>query len=224
MILSLKGITQIQKGNWILGGRANYYQNSNKLVDTVQITDYNIYKGSNFSAYLNAGYFFTDNLAVGLFIGGSSGSSINEFSYANGSYGTQKYHGESKSTGYSTGAFMRLYDLNKESKLRVFVQLDGFYDREERTDKSRQDQNNSFYEKEVHSKNDRYGIGIAPGIVYLITKKIGLETTFGSVSYYHSINTQSSLGTKTGTTIGDGFSAGFSLSTLYVGVQFYLGK
>jgi hypothetical protein len=221
--LSLKDNAQIQKGNLILGGNINCYRNSSRFIDTVKSPTYN-YKNKNGSlnVNLNCGYFFTDNLAAGVFLGGNSYSYINESSNNSGAINIfTQYRTEIRNTTCSAGAFARFYGMEKENKLRIFAQLNGAYQLGWSITKNKQ--SNAPDKREITDKGTGYQASINPGIVYFVTKKIGLETTFGSIYYSHHLNTHFSNGLKVNTITGDAFSTNFSLSSIRFGVYFYFG-
>jgi hypothetical protein len=219
-ILNFQGIGQIQKGNFILGGNIYYRHYSNKHIDTVKSTNYkNKYKSGFFDFSFNAGYFITNNLAAGAFFGYNSNSDINEYSYNNNIF--SKSSSETRNTSYSTGIFTRFYDMKKENKLRIFAQLNGSYRWSQSIIKNKQI--NAPEKREVIRKGAGYQASISPGIVYFVTDKIGLETTFGSISYSHGENTDFSNGIEVNRSIGDAFNTSFSLSSIHFGVHFYFG-
>jgi outer membrane protein W len=222
-ILSLQNSAQIQKGNFILGGNINYYGNSNRFIDTAKSTNNNNkHKDGSLNVNLNCGYFFTDNLAAGVFLGCNSNSNIYESSYHYGIYNSStRYRTKQLNTTYSFGAFARFYGMKKENKLRTFVQLNGAY--ELGWLKTKNEQSNAPDKKEVNRTSIGYEASINPGIVYFVTKKIGLEATFGSISYSHHVTTQFSNGLKVNTSTGDVFNTNFSLNTIRFGVYFYFG-
>jgi hypothetical protein len=75
-------------------------------------------------------------------------------------------------------------------------------------------------------QNVNLGAYVRPGVVYFITPKIGLETSFGSVGfgYFASKNTNEMPGEKRETK-DNGFAAALNLSYNFnLGVLVYLGK
>ncbi|MDE3145143.1 MAG: hypothetical protein KGL19_13380 [Bacteroidota bacterium] len=94
----LNADSQITKGNWMVGGSANYSTNN----------QYSI-KSSNLQLAPKIGYFFWDNFSGGLQL-----NTILEKSTLNGSV--------SKQNSILIGPFMRYYFLNAEKSINFFVE------------------------------------------------------------------------------------------------------
>jgi hypothetical protein len=92
------GFSQINKGNWLIGGDASFTSSK-----------YGANKSTNLSIYPDAGYFFIDHLAGGV----RAGFAVNNPS------------GSSASTQFSAAPFVRYYFLPSGQKVNIFA--DGEY-------------------------------------------------------------------------------------------------
>lgn len=93
--VSFAGNAQITKNNWMLGGNANFSYSEAKSQNTT---------GTSFSTQLapNVGYFVYDKLAVG-----------SKFDYI---------IGNTISTSFYLGPFVRYYFLDKEKRINLFLE------------------------------------------------------------------------------------------------------
>ncbi len=206
LLLSLTGFAQQRKGQWLAGGGIEFNSRTSTVTNSNAEN-----KSSQFSVNPKVGYFFADRWAVGLAPG---------ISFQNHEDSTQT----SKGRSYNVGAFVRYYQPIGE-KLALFGELNGI--------SYGAGSNDQTYKNTPVSQKNAYrsfGIGafIRPGIVYFITPKIGLETSFGGLNlgYFNSTNrneTRNVFTTKSETTT-NGFTASLNFNYQFnLGVLFYLG-
>lgn len=207
LFVSLTGFAQQRKGKWLVGGSIDSYSQTNKV--TFPSTENT---NGRFSVNPKVGYFFADRWAVGLAPG---------YSFQSQEDSAQTTKGKS----YNVGAFVRYYQPVGE-KLAIFGELNGI--------SYGAGNNTQTYKGNPVTQENTYrslsvGAFIRPGIVYFITPKIGLETSFGGVSLgYYSNKSKSELRnvfTTKNETTSNGFTAGLNFNYQFnLGVLFYLGQ
>ncbi|WP_300569030.1 outer membrane beta-barrel protein [Flavobacterium sp.] len=112
--------------------------------------------GFNFSP--KAGYFVTENIAVGLALG----------------FASTKDEDDTKDTNFSAGAFGRYY-FTPSSQFSVFGQLGV-------------NMNNTKHEEVIggttfEAKANGFDVKLAPGISYFVSDHFAIEATFGALGY-----------------------------------------
>jgi hypothetical protein len=207
LLLSLTGFAQHSKGKWLVGGVVE----SNTRTGTTTVNQANPVEGKStqVSVYPRAGYFFFDRWAVGIAPGLL--------------YNKQKGSAENNiNRTYSIAPFVRYYQPVGE-KLGIFGELSGIS--YTAGNNNRTNTNGELILKSSF-QNVNLGAYLRPGVVYFITPKIGIETTFGSVGlgYFTSKSTNEMPGEKRETK-DEGFAGGVNLSYNFnLGVLVYLGK
>lgn len=180
--LTFASQAQTEKGKFIVGGGLGFDTESIKDTDD---------KSTSFNIMPSAGYFVSDNIAVGLGLG---------YQWNKVEDGTD----EATTGVFTVAPFGRWYSAN--GPVRFFGQLSvpmGWGNLKENDDKI--------------GNVSSYGVELAPGIVYFPTSKIGLEFKVRGL-YYNSSNVEPTGGTKT-TVNTFGLNANSLAPT--VGVQFY---
>lgn len=120
-------------------------------------------KSNVFNISPKAGYFVTENIAVGVKLGYTSGKDTNQVGP-----GTV----EVKTNAFEAGAFGRYY-FTPASQFSFFGELSAGF-------------NSSKSEIEGvpgESKSNGFNVGLAPGISYFVSNNIALEATFGLLGY-----------------------------------------
>lgn len=160
-ILAITGIASAQtegfsKGSIFASGTLGF--SSEKEPDA-----FGEFKTTSFTFNPRVGYFLTSNIAIGLNLGITSGKSTFEPIVGNDS--------ESKSTMTAVGAFGRYY-FTPANKFSMFLNL-GF------------DYQSSKLEEdgEPDYKENGFGIGLAPGFNYFISKRLALESSIGILGF-----------------------------------------
>ncbi|MCY1479711.1 Autotransporter beta-domain protein [compost metagenome] len=120
------------------------------------------FKTSDFIIAPSAGYFVTENIAIGVALGYES-SKI-EFG-----------GDDAKNNTFSVGAFGRYY-FTPASKFSFFGQLGVNYN-------SYDNEFDLEAEELGEFKGDGFGVALAPGVNYFITKNLSLEATFGILGF-----------------------------------------
>lgn len=218
---------QISKGTKMAGIAINYNQNKYENTYTsISVGSYdetkNLYQNLNMS--VNGGYFVTNNIAVGLLAGYSNYNQEQEYSYVPGS-GVEKQYQSAKSNIYSVGFYARAYKMLGEGKIGFFGNLDASYlfgNSERKTEITYNGviNENPVTDGEITGLN----VGLRPGVVYFITKTIGLEASFGYLGFKGQKEMTESEGEAQSTYESSGFNFNFSASTFNLGLNFYFSS
>jgi hypothetical protein len=207
LLLSLTGFAQNGKGKWLVGSVVEFGTRTGTT--TINQSNPVESKSTQVSVYPRVGYFFADRWAVGLVPGLS-------YTKQTGSAET------STNRAYSIAPFVRYYQPVGE-KLGIFGELSGISYTSGSGDRNA---TNGGMISKSSFQNVNLGAYVRPGVVYFITPKIGLETSFGSVGfgYFTSKNTNEMPG-ENRETKDNGFAAAVNLSYNFnLGVLVYLGK
>lgn len=125
------------------------------------------FKNTVFTVAPSAGYFVTNNIAIGVGLGySSSNSDINDGFSA-------PY--EETASAFAAGVFGRYY-FTPANRFTIFTDLSVAYT----TIKYETDVDGGF---DSESKENGFGVAFAPGINYWISNHLALETSFGILSY-----------------------------------------
>jgi hypothetical protein len=207
LLLSLTGFAQNGKGKWLVGSVIDFNSRTNST--TLNQANPVESKSTQVSVYPRVGYFLADRWAVGIAPGWS-------YNKQNGTAETNI------NRTYSIAPFVRYYQPVGE-KLGIFGELGGISYTTTRAD--RNSTNGQMIQKSSF-QNVNLGASVRPGVVYFITPKIGIETSFGSVGFgYFTGKSTSEMPGEKRETKDSGFSAAVNLSYNFnLGVLVYLGK
>lgn len=136
------------KGDLFLSGSVGYGSDE----------DFNGDKTNEFNVSPKAGYFVTNNIAVGLSLG-----------YTNGKT-EQDGEADTKTNEFNVGAFGRYY-FTPASQFSIFGELGVGYGT------LKQEQG------DAEAKYNGFNVGLAPGVSYFISKNFALEATVGLLGY-----------------------------------------
>ena len=107
LLISLTAFSQTTKGNFLVGGKGYLYKYTSKNAIGIDVQS-----GTQISLQPNIGYFFINNLAVGL----------------NSSLVYSKTKGNSTSnTGYGLGPFIRYYFLKYDKNINFLLEVNYNY-------------------------------------------------------------------------------------------------
>jgi len=210
---------QIKKGALLLGPTLGFWHNkvTNTSDQSPDISSTN--RTTSFNGTLRAGYFVTDKIALGI-IGAYTGNKMTS---------TAKNPNLLVGTGVSNlniaafGVFARSYKLFNENKFAFFGELKGLYEiGNSKTVNKTQQVGFPLMSNETSSEIVGLELGLSPGFVYFITKRTGLEASFGSIAFKTRTSQFYYKGEKT-TEINDtSFNIAFNMFSL--GVIFYVSK
>ncbi len=207
LLLSVTGFAQNGKGKWLVGSVVEFSTRTG--TSTLNQANPVETKSTQVSVYPRVGYFFADRWAVGIAPGWS--------------YNKQKGSAETNiNRAYSIAPFVRYYQPVGE-KLGIFGELSGISYTAGSADRN---STNGGLLLKSSSQNVNLGAYVRPGVVYFITPKIGLETSFGSLGFgYFASKTTNELPGEKRETKDSGFAAAVNLSYNFnLGVLVYLGK
>lgn len=220
LLLSFHSFSQYNKGQVMLNGNGNFYSGKTKynyaLYDEKTKRDW---AGSN----IHVGYFLTDHFAIGL--AGSFQWNKNDI------YREDSIRVNTSKVIYkrpSFGVFMRYNQPIFKSKFGFFLQLNNSYSLIRNNFENHSYQADPIYNYTDVRKEKGAGFyaDLGPGIFYFVNNRLSLEANLGSFSYSNSIvKKYNDLDmSETQTEKSSSTSSNFSMSSIYLGVTFYLGK
>lgn len=206
--------SQTQKGSFMAGIGINYQHTKQNTVNNNNRKE--ILSSQGFNGLLPLGYFIRDNIAAGILGGYATSSSDQTVDNSN-----QIINNSFTEQLVSAGLFTRVYKFLSGNNLGVFCQLEGLYQTGNAKTSYVTTWNNN--RTEFDGKRDIYGVNIRlrPGIVYFITKQIGLEGSLGSFVYSNQTTQHYESGIKTSKTTSNGVNLNFGLNYIFIGVNFY---
>jgi len=167
------GYSQTEQGKMFIGGQVSFLGNSQSQLDNQ--FKLNIHSNS-FTLTPTFGYFIKDHLAIGVNV---------TYSYLNLNQtdgnlidANLSYNYKSTTIGYGIGGFVRYYS-DITDKFKFFLHGGFSYLNTEQKSTSSTSVNRDFITNSTT-------FSIAPGLVYFVTPKFGIQTTFGNLFY--SIN------------------------------------
>lgn len=156
----------------------------------------NYMKSTVFTIAPKAGYFISNNIALGVGL-----AYVNGNSDVNDGYNTPY---EQTTTGFEAGVFGRYY-FNPASSFSIFTQLSAAY----ATTKNEYDSAGGF---ESETKVNGFNVAFSPGVNYFLSEHFALETSFGIVNY------QSRKPDVSGAVSTNSFNIGLDLANVYFGL------
>lgn len=220
LILSAPFINaQINKGTVLLGGDVGYYQSKNERAGTVDPSQNQKTESKSIGLSLDAGYFVAPNFAIGIFAAHRSYSSNSD---EVGNNYIRLY--DTKENQSYFGGFARGYKLFADNTFGFFGELRGAYltGSYETRDLYQPNAQPSQLNRRV-DKGPGVMIALRPGIVYFIKPRIGLEASFGNLSYTSQTTDNSTNGEKVSTTKSSNLNLNLNVSSISLGVHVYLG-
>ncbi|CAA9271855.1 MAG: hypothetical protein AVDCRST_MAG95-2801 [uncultured Adhaeribacter sp.] len=190
---SVTGFGQIKKGTFLLGGTLGLAKNMvpNNTFPSPQFTDE---REKSFIAGPQAALFIADNIAVGLSVNYEH-TKIRRFD------AMQNIYDPIRTQTLSLGPLVRYYHfLNAD--FAVFGQAKALYS-----------------EDFNHRDYNQFTAALAPGLVYFVTPKIGLELNIGGLTYEYAYSKRPDDYTFTFHNVDLRL-----LNGLQTGISFYLGR
>jgi len=218
LFLSIQSFAQFNKGQLMINGSAHYYSskyntNSNDRIEKINQQQY--------SGGVSLGYFFSNHFVAG--IDGGVGSGRNKIENIDT---MRRNYNLGRDNNSWMGAFLRYNQPIYHSKFGVFLRVSGDYELRKYTSKSEYTFVNSptdIYTSE--RKGHGYSCSLSPGLFYFVNNRLSLETSIGGISYslFHMKET-SANSFDSYTFKESSFNSSFSISSIWLGVTFYLGK
>lgn len=203
-VLSISTLTlqaQTEKGTKFIGGNFGFNSNNNSK------NSENESKGSSYSFFPKAGYFISNNFALGANLG---------ISYTRTKWAPSR--ADDKILSFGAGSFLRQY-LTITERFRFFSEV-GF---SWTTAKYRPTINNENV-IEQYNRYHTYSANLRPGLAFFPTKKWAIEMSFPLLGYTRQ--TQNYVLKEIGkssdhTIINDSFNFGLSTLSPIIGVNYH---
>lgn len=220
---SLAAEAQLVKGTKLLGGSVGYSRSTSTQTQnnpSIPVTEREQVNRS-FNVSPRVGAFVADNLAAGISVGYSSQKvTAPYYDYSSTGYSTV-YQQTARNNSFNVAPFLRYYYM-PTATFGVFGQLNATYS----TGKSKTEITASNQMgNENEGKNNGFGLGISPALVFFPMDNLGLELAFGGIGY--SRTTSKSEATRNQpelkSTYSD-FGANFGFNQLSLGASYYLGR
>jgi hypothetical protein len=213
------GCSQTKKGRMFIAGQFNIYGDNASNLNDIYLSNR---KSFEFQISPNFGYFIRDNIAVGanLKFGLVDSTRVDEIPIDPAM--PTILTGKSNSLSYGTGCFVRYYKKITDNFL-FFLNARASYTY--KTTKLGHYSNDPGYIysaadpaiQEVQAKN--ISVGISPGLVYFMTPKLGIETTFSSIYYSNSSSKNISVNYDNYNNVNT-FGFNFNITTFYLGLTY----
>lgn len=159
------------KGNIFVEGQLSF--GSSKETESAGGTDVSELKAGTFTFTPKAGFFVTDDLAVGAQLAISSGKEEETV------FGSPNVTTEETVSGFGAGVFARYYFLNLGERFKTYAEVGAGFG----TTKNEVD-------SEEVAKTNTFGIGLDLGINYFVTKKIAISFGLADVLAFNSSKTE----------------------------------
>jgi outer membrane protein W len=208
----------------------NYNQSKSNVSDSAFSNNQNS-SAKRFGIYagINFGYFIKDNFAVGI-TGGYQRNNYDYSSSNSNTYNSSNNKLHQINNIYNLGLFARYYKMINSSKFGIFIQANAQYTRG--YGKSNQTYSNINVgnslpytsNSEASNKTNSYDFGLTPGIIYFITNKIGIETSFGTIGYLSENVKYYNKYNQIRKSNSEGFNINLSSSSIKLGVNYYIRK
>lgn len=213
---------QLSKGTFMPGAGINYYYDSTSNHDTTN-KNYSSNKISSLNLHMKFGYFITNKIVIGI-IGGYrkySGKSTSEYTSSNRVTNSSK---QISNTVY-TGLFLRSYKITNNGKFGFFGQLTSVYGIGKTLENSKYTNDGIItLNNEYHKTSNSFDVNLSAGVVYFVHDKIGIEASFGAIGYNRQSNKSYDKSKQTGYGNETGFYTNFSMNSIQLGVNYYLGR
>ncbi|KMQ67263.1 opacity protein [Chryseobacterium sp. FH2] len=186
---------QIAKGTTYLSGEINYTSTQDNNTD---------YKREDFKITPTVGYFVGTNLAVGLGVGYTNGSTTNYF--------VEDVKTKTTRDAFVIKPFARKY-WTLADKLYIFGQLEVPME----FGKDKREVSGDVTNINTENKFTSIGVNVKPGLDYFLNKNWSIEATVGEFGYKNEKYKDADKST-------DNFNFGLNLSSVTFGVKYVFGK
>jgi hypothetical protein len=181
-ILSSSVHSQINKGQWIVGGTADFSHSHASSTTNMVSSDNKI---TNLESSPGGGYFFMDQLCAGIRVGVTTSKSKQIIDGRSNPLLSNYYSAESKITGLAFSPFVRYYLLAPSRKLNVFADASYAYNHNKIKTETYQEftvPGNQFPTITSSTSDNKYkthSYSIAAGPALFLNPKVSLELTLG---------------------------------------------
>lgn len=181
-ILSSSVYSQISKGQWIVGGTADFsHSHASGTTNMVSSDD----KLTSFESSPGIGYFFMDQLCAGIRIGIISSETRHVIDGRSNPLLSNYYSTKSKITALAFSPFVRYYLLAESRKFNVFADASYAYNHNKAKTETYQEftiPGNQFPIISSSTNNSKYkthSYSIAAGPALFLNRKVSLELSLG---------------------------------------------
>src|SRR5699024_706541 len=214
LFIAFNAFSQLQKGQWLTGGYADFLYSGNHQKVKNSTSDYT---STTLQTSLNGGYFILDKLSVGL-TGGIVLSNSDKSTESTSQIGHISNSSSENTFGYVIGPFIKYYLLPTQNKLNIFIDFSYGYSHNKQKTETNQSIEKPYDpampgrpitagHSEENQKVDANIFALSLGPAFFITKRSSLELGLG-YSYIDYMKSKNS-------------SHNFSAS---LGFQIFLGK
>jgi outer membrane protein W len=211
--------SQTDKGQKFIGGQLNLQGNTSMIIDDLIVNNSQTF---GLNVVPSFGYFVRDNFAVGatLIYGLSRSTILRETPFA-GTPLPWTNKNESTTNGYGIGGFVRYYvDLSEKFKFYINGGMNYTYSTQENiTTQNDPLSGNPGVPNLQKNLVNTANIAIAPGFVFFVTPKFGIQTSIGNVFYQYT-HTRSKQGPSYTSNVAN-YGFNLNLSSFYFGVNFH---
>lgn len=216
LLISIQSFAQYNKGQLMVNGNIYGYSNKSNGANGGN-SDYTYKnKSQQFGCDLNVGYFLSNHFAIGI----EEQISL----YKNNSENadpTYRNTNLNRNKSYFTGVFMRYNQPIYKSKFGVFFKLaNGYVIQKQNTETASYSDPFGNNSSKTEKKGEGYYGYLTPGLFYFVNNRLSLEATLGDLSY-SKLNLKDETEYKYKNSY---LNANFSISSVSLGVTFYLGK
>jgi hypothetical protein len=180
LFISLLSTAQLRKGQWMVGGTADFAHTVNDYTGTG--FDQHL-KQTGYNFFPEAGYFFMNRFVAGLRVNVSDSKTKDERSGINPLYTFESF-GETTVSGIGIGAFVRYYLLKPKNKFNAFAEAAYSHSSEKSKAIMRQTSQYSggfptYSESRAEAKYNINYYSLMVGPVLLISPKVSFELSLG---------------------------------------------
>lgn len=197
-IVVLNANAQINKGQWMIGGRANFsYTKSGDDIGVTHFTN----KATSLELLPGAGYFFMNKFCGGVRTGLSYSNTQSNSGGVSGTLHTVA-SSQVKITSFILSPFLRYYFLPATSKVNILADISYAYNHRKQDinyNQSQYDENPNppqppvSYMNSYSNKDHSSSYTISAGPAFFINRKVSLELTLGYMRSKYSANSTNSL-------------------------------
>jgi hypothetical protein len=209
------GYSQTEKGNMLIGGQISISGNTSSALDSMSL---NTTRSTSFSLIPNVGFFICNNFAIGA----SLNFGISNTTYKDEDLPSSIYTQTSASDyTYGIGVFARKY-FKIADKFMFFINGGISYSYlTGKTTETTNSPNIDILSNNIPPQTDKISVNINPGLVYFISPKLGIETSFGSL-YYNYTTTKNKNVSYDNHDNNSSYGINLNISTLSLGLHYYL--
>ncbi|MBL7934171.1 MAG: hypothetical protein JNL60_19865 [Bacteroidia bacterium] len=209
--------SQMQEGNVMLGLAGSYYKSDGNLsYNNSQVVTPSSNTNEQIQLNVRMGYMLTDRFVLGGTVLYSKNTAAVTVFNSNGSLGGASQVQEN----YGFGVFGRYYKMFGEGRTGIFAHLRCNYIIGVSTVESAA---SSGPNSSIIYNLTGYDAGLVPGVVFFVSKRIGVEATFGNFGFTRLVEVSKSKNSNTRNSTNV-WNMNFALTSTMIGINFYFGS